>query len=232
MNEDTLILYYYDDGLSDREKQQIAAALETDPKLAAQYAALCRDLDMIADPDDVDVPSHVMQRMHDSIDRVARPVLLDAPAAPRSFNPLSFIWGAAVTAALAIGIGIGIGVYFTEETVPVQQGHTNPFVRGMQVYLQDARDDITAMPVNGTDDRAQLIMHIVEQNRLFERAAAQNQSADLARVLRAFEPILLKLASEDITPLEAEALRAQLTFELSVVLTKLSRDSSNETQTT
>lgn len=230
MNEDTLILYYYDDGLSDREKQQIAAALEADPKLAAQYAALCRDLDMLADPGDVDVPSHVLQRMHDSIDRVARPVLLDAPAAPRSFNPLSFVWGAAVTAALAIGIGIG--VYFTEETVPAQQSQGDPFVRGMQVYLQDARDNITAMPVAGSDDRAQLIMHIVEQNRLFERAATQNQSADLARVLRAFEPILLKLASEDITPLEAEALRAQLTFELSVVLTKISRDSSNKTQTT
>ena len=230
MNEDTLILYYFDDGLSDRERQRLAAALEADPKLAARYAALCRDLDMIADPDDVDVPSHVVQRMHDSIDRVARPVLVDAPAAPRSFSPLSFVWGAAVTAALAIGIGIG--VYVSEETVPAQQSHADPFVRGMQVYLQDARDDITAMPVDGADDRAQLIMHIVEQNRLFERAATQNQSADLARVLRAFEPILLKLASEDITPLEAETLRTQLTFELSVVLTKISRGSSNETQTT
>ena len=51
-------------------------------------------------------------------------------------------------------------------------------------------------------------------------------------MLRAFEPILLKLASDDITPLEAEALRAQLTFELNVVLTKISRGSSNKTQTT
>ena len=230
MNEETLILYYYDDGLSDREKQQIAAALEADPDLAAQYAALSRDLDLIADPGDVDVPSHIVQRMHDSIDRVARPVLVDTASASRSFNPLSFIWGAAATAALAVGIGIG--VYFTGETLPAEQSPSDPFVRGMQVYLQDARNDITAMPVDRTDDRAQLILHIVEQNRLFERAATQNQSADLARVLRAFEPILLKLASEDITPVEAEALRAQLTFELGVVLTKISRGSSNETHTT
>ena len=230
MNEETLVLYYFDDGLSDREKQQIAAAIEADPDLAAQYATLSRDLDMIAGMDDVDVPAHVVQRMHDSIDRVARPVLVDTATSSRSFNPLSFAWGAAVTAALAIGIGIGM--YFTGETMPTQQSQSDPFVRGMQVYLQDARDGITTMPIDGTDDRAQLIMHIVEQNRLFERAATQNQSADLARVLRAFEPILLKLASDDITPLEAEALRAQLTFELNVVLTKISRGSSNKTQTT
>jgi len=123
-------------------------------------------------------------------------------------------------------------VYFSGETAPTQGDTTAPFVRGMQVYLQDARDDINAMPVTGSDDRTRLILHLVEQNRLFERAAKQNDSGDLARVLRAFEPILLKLASDDITPVEAEALRAQLAFELNVVLTKISRSSSNETQTT
>ena len=45
MNDDTLILYYYDDGLTDKEKADIAAALEADSELAARYAELCRDLD-------------------------------------------------------------------------------------------------------------------------------------------------------------------------------------------
>lgn len=230
MNEETLILYYYDDGLNDREKQRIAAALAADPDLAAEYEALRRDLDRLAEADDIEVPAHVLQRMHDSIDRVARPVLVDVTTPARSFNPFSFIWGAAVTAALAIGIGIG--VYLADETVPAPAPMSDPFMRGMQVYLRDARDGISTMPVSGMDDRTRLITHIIDQNRLFERAAIQNESGDLARVLRAFEPILLKLASEDITPTEAAALRAQLTFELNVVLTKISRDSSNETQTT
>ena len=230
MNDETLILYYLDDGLSEAERRKIAAALGSDPALASQYAALCRDLDLLNAVDDAEVPAHVVQRMHDSIDRVARPVLVDTTPQSRTFNPLSFIWGAAVTAALAIGIGIG--VYFSGETMPAQQDRGAPFVRGMQVYLQDARDDLTTMSTTGTDERARLVMHLVEQNRLFERAARQNDSADLARVLRAFEPILLKLASEDVTPVEAEALRAQLAFELNVMLTKLSRASSNETQTT
>ena len=51
-------------------------------------------------------------------------------------------------------------------------------------------------------------------------------------MLRAFEPILLRLAADDIAPEDAEALRAQLAFELNVMLTKLSRKPSKETQTT
>ena len=75
-------------------------------------------------------------------------------------------------------------------------------------------------------------MHIIDQNRLFERAAEQNDSQKLARVLRAFEPVLLQLAAEDLAPEDAEALRAQLAFELNVMLTKLSRDTSKETHST
>ena len=106
MNDDKLILYYYNDGLSVRERQEIEAALAEDAQLAARYAELCRDLDGLKE-EPVNVPSHVVQRMHDSIDRVARPVLVSQEPR-RSFNPFSFVWGAAVTAALAIGIGIGI----------------------------------------------------------------------------------------------------------------------------
>ena len=51
-------------------------------------------------------------------------------------------------------------------------------------------------------------------------------------MLRAFEPILLQLAADDLAPEKAEYLRAQLAFELGVVLTKLSHASSNEEQTT
>ena len=77
-----------------------------------------------------------------------------------------------------------------------------------------------------------LILHIVDQNRLFEQAAVNNDSQDLARVLRAFEPILLQLAADDVTPQRAEYLRAQLAFELNVMLTKLARDASDQTHTT
>ena len=41
----------------------------------------------------------------------------------------------------------------------------------------------------------------------------------------------MRLAEEDLSDAEAEALRAKLAFELNVMLTKLSRDTSNETDT-
>jgi hypothetical protein len=80
-------------------------------------------------------------------------------------------------------------------------------------------------------DRMMLILRLIDQNRLFEKVAVQNNSPKLARVLRAFEPILVQLASDDIAPEDAEALRAQLAFELNVMLTKLTRDSSDGQQT-
>ena len=64
---------------------------------------------------------------------------------------------------------------------------------------------------------------------LRSRAAEEHNSNDLARVLRAFEPILLRLAADDISEREAEALQAQLAFELNVMLTKLGRNLSEET---
>jgi DNA-binding FadR family transcriptional regulator len=88
------------------------------------------------------------------------------------------------------------------------------------------------MPIDMTEDRSLLVLQIIQQNRLFEQAAERNDADGLARVLRAFEPILMKLAAADITPEEAAALREQLAFELKVMLTKLERDTSKEVTST
>jgi hypothetical protein len=40
----------------------------------------------------------------------------------------------------------------------------------------------------------------------------------------------MQLAADDVTPEDAEALRAKLLFELNVVLTKLAHDTSDESQ--
>ena len=100
------------------------------------------------------------------------------------------------------------------------------------MYLRDAQDELATLSADAGTDRTLLILQIIEQNRLFERAAEQHDSQSLARVLRAFEPILLRLAADDIAPEDAEALRSQLAFELKVMLTKLSRDTSNESLST
>jgi hypothetical protein len=230
MNEEKLILYYYNDGLSDRERREVEAAIHDDAAIAAQYDDLCRQLNDFVENEIPAVPSHTVQRWHDAIDREAR---LEhghkQKPTQRSFSGFSFAWGAAIAAALVIGVSLTMTR--VDPVVDAPSVTTSAFTRGVQVHFRDTYGQLAGLPVDSAADRTELVLQIIEQNRLFERAAEQNDSADLARVLRAFEPILVRLAAEDVTPQEAEALRAQLAFELNVMLTKLSRDSSNETDT-
>jgi len=236
MNDDTLLLYYFNDGLSTRERRQVEAAITTDPGIAAQYETLCQQLNAMNDHEPHAVPSHTVQRWHDSIDRAAQQNLATRRRQSRSFNLFSFAWGAAFAATLAIGISIGVYFSAAPLTAPaiVAENLAIPgaFTRGVSTYLRDTHQELATLPVATAADRTALVLQIVEQNRLFERAAEQNNSQSLARVLRAFEPILLRLAADDIAPEDAEALRAQLAFELNVMLTKIARDSSNNSQST
>lgn len=187
-------------------------------------------------------PEHAVQQWHSAIDEAAALERGRQPDAARHLNPTSFFWGVAVTTAMAIGIGIGFLLANNSETPligpPSVVAGTNTqqplvpvaFSRGLQVHLRDSRAQLAGF--NDESDSTILIAQIIEQNRMFEAAADLNNAPNLARVLRAFEPILLQLAATDIAPEDARALRAQLAFELDVMLTKLASESSNDSQTT
>ena len=242
ISEENLTLYFYNDGLSEKERRAIEQALQDDALLGARYAELSRQLGEWCVPDDHRAPSHVVQRFHDSIDRAAR-----AERKPQNEVPpvhfMSFFWGAAVTAALAIGIGIGFWFsapdpgeqvedgLIVEIPDDVQRAVPVSFSRGLQLHLQESQWEIASLEVSDDTERALLAMQIIAQNRMFERTATMNNSPELARVLRGFEPVLLKLASDEISPQEAAALREKLAFEISVMLTKLSRGPSEVTET-
>ena len=244
INEETLILYYYDDGLSPAERREVEATLSQDRQLASEYENIRRQLDEVSEPVASRAPSHLVHRWHDSIDQAARNETVARTADPRRFSFMSFSWGAAVTAALAVGIAIG--VYFAPGTtdvvtdIPVAN-HRTPdqvtavpasFSRGLQLHLQESQRDISALSTDGADDQYLLLLQIIEQNRLFERAADRNNAPGVARLLRAFEPILLRMASENTTPEDVEALRQQLAFELNAMLTRMARETSKESHST
>jgi len=233
MNDETLTLYYYNDGLTPREREKIASSLATDQDVARRYQAICRQLDRLSSPAITAPPSDMVERWHDSLHRAARAEY--SVAKKPVVHTWSFIWGAAVTAALAIGIGIGIFISgdnpsqaIMSDSMVASNPNSNAFVRGLQVHLRESEQGLSATPFSATADRTLLITDIIEQNRRYEKVAQQNDSHGLARVLRAFDLVLVQLAAEDITPEEAEALQAKLLFELNVVLTKLSRDTSDE----
>ena len=243
MNDDTLLLYYYDDGLSAQERRDVEAAITADISVKARYEELRLELDGLDTGSDVEAPTHTVQRWHDSIERAAQREYVPSRKSSSPFNFMSFFWGAAITTAVAVGIGIGVtmsgapvatqtesAVALVEPVVTTQS--SGAFARGLQVHLRDTQQGLATLPVQTAEGRTMLVLQIIQQNRLFERAAEQNSSDGLARVLRAFEPILLRLAAGDIAPEDADALRRQLAFELNVMLTKLERDTSNETHTT
>lgn len=187
-------------------------------------------------------PSHVVQQWHNAIDEAAALERGRTKAPEPRWHPGSFFWGVAVTAALAIGIGIGFFISEDNGSLPGNQvplvvdATPRPnvvpaaFTRGLQVHLRDSRQQLVGL--DDSTDKTMLVLQIIQQNRMFETAADQNNAPKLARVLRAFEPILLQLAATDIAPEDAKALRAQLAFELNVMLTKLASESSDDSQTT
>jgi len=239
INEETLTLYYYDDGLTANERRDVEVALDKNPNLAAKYTELCRQFESWCEPDEHSAPSHLVHRWQESITAAA--MRESSSSQKSSVRPrfISLAWGGAVTAALAIGIGIG--VYFsgttavdptTEEPYASIQEVVDivpaSFTRGLQLHLQDSEREISGLSVDAATDRATLLRQIIDQNRVFERSAKLNNSDNLARLLRAFEPILMRLADEDIAPADAEVLRSQLSFELNVMLTKMAQDTSND----
>jgi hypothetical protein len=184
-------------------------------------------------------PDHLVRQWHDTIE-VAAALERGRADMPRArWHANSFFWGAAVSATLAVGIGIGfLASNGSNETNPpytieiLTQPNVTPaaFTRGLQQHFRDSKDELSRL--NGSNESSLLVLRLIEQNRLFETAAEQNNAPELARVLRAFEPILLRLAATDIAPADAEALRAQLSFELNVMLTKMAKKSSDETHST
>jgi hypothetical protein len=186
-----------------------------------------------------EAPAFLKQQWHNAIDQAAALERGRAAKEQKRWHPGSFFWGMAVSAAIAMGVAVGVFVaedsldtpvpYFVENTtqpdaVPVA------FTRGLQHHFRNSQQQLASL--DGDEDSAMLVLRLIEQNRLFETAAEKNNAPQLARVLRAFEPILLRLAATDIAPEDAEALRAQLSFELNVMLTKLANESSDETHST
>lgn len=242
MKDEQLILYYYADGLSRAERLALEAALAADPALRERYEALQRELNDVTEEVIGKPPEYMVARWHDSIDRAAAAERHRVPARTSGFHLPSFAWGTALAATLVVGIAIGI--YFSSTpmnddfvepgpTVANLVGNTsagNAFTRGLQEHFQQSRQDINGLPADSSAERELLIMHIIQQNRLFARAAKENDSPELARVLRAFEPILARLSADDLSPAEAARLQAKLSFELNVMLTKMNQAPSNSSE--
>ena len=93
-----------------------------------------------------------------------------------------------------------------------------------------ARLVLADLPANDPQRRRELVDEVIEQNRMYARAAQMQGDERLARVLRAFEPVLLALAEPPSAADGDLGARSQIDFELGILQTKLARSPSKIVQ--
>jgi hypothetical protein len=236
ISDDELLLYYYRDGLDAAARARIGTALAEHPELAQRLHRLVAQLDTVAEMPEVPVPPHIEQRWQSALARAAA-----TPAATTGSRfRTAFRWQplavAAAVAAIAVFVTIQVSMLSRSDRGdrPVAQSETpaanapaaSAYERGLRWHLANTEQRLASLDSVKPEERTQLIQAIIEQNRLFALAAERANEPQLARVLRAFTPILENLASERR---EADASDlAQLNFELRVMQARLKAEAESQ----
>jgi len=236
ITDDELLLYYYRDGLDADERARIGAALSAQPELAQRLQALVSRLDAAASMPEVPVPEDVQQRWQVALERAAHTDEKRATRAPRRF--LDFRWPAAAAATLAI-FALTLIVRVVMQPTPEQRAEVatpvdspttsdaSAYERGLKVHLAKTEQQLAALDSAKPEERARLVETIIAQNRIYALAAERAGEPQLARVLRAFAPILETVARGG----DPAAGVAQLSFELRVMQGRLGAEADASPRT-
>ena len=211
ISDDDLLLYYYRDGLDEAERARIGTALAEHPELAQRLHRLVAQLDTVAQMPDVPVPPHIQRRWQNAL-----------VAAPHRRS--SFRWQAlaATVAVLAVLAAVWVSMQSPQEQIAEELPavpEASAYERGLRWHLASTEQRLATLDSAQPDERARLIETIIEQNRMYALAADRAKEPQLARVLRAFTPILESLA-DDRGDASASDI-AQLNFELRVMQARL-----------
>lgn len=228
INDDELLLYHYHDGLDAARREAIAEQLRVDLDLARRYQQLRAEIGQIPAPAEMQPSAAAQDRWRLRLQQRAGAEL--PSRAPRSH------WTMTLAGATLVLLGVAIGTRIAEQTAPTPttpiaaSADPVPLQRGLRAHFRDARAVLAQLPLDDPARRSALVNDIVAQNRLYERAALAQGDERLARVLRAFEPVLAELAKEPVQGESDSGARAQLDFELAVMQTKMSRSPSKIVQ--
>lgn len=219
ISDDDLLLYHYREGLEPAERTRIGAALSAQPELAQRLQALVARLDAAATIPEVPVPDAVQQRWRAALEKAAARPDAVAVRVPRRTR---LIWPLAAAATAVIALVLVIPDRAREVTVETAATAVVPDVaayeRGLKWHLASAERQLASLDSATPEERARLIETIVAQNRIYALAAERAGEPQLARVLRAFAPVLEGLTQEGGDP---SASIAQLGFELRIMQGRL-----------
>jgi hypothetical protein len=233
ISDDDLLLYYYRDGLDAAERARIGTALAEQPELAQRLHRLVAQLDTVAEMPEVPVPAHIEQRWQSALQRAAaaRNIYVAAAGTGCRFRT-TFRWQALAATVVAVAILVTIQVSMQSRpdrtagkapTATTQPAASTPdtaaYERGLRWHLANTEQRLARLDSAQPEERALLVETIIEQNRLYALAAERANEPQLARVLRAFTPILESLAVEHSDASASDI--AQLSFEMRVMQARL-----------
>lgn len=230
INDDELLLYYYRDGLEAADRARIGAAIAADPKLAQRLHAMVARLDVAAATPEVPVPDAIQQRWQAALDRAARGGVREIPRARPLFSPR---WQYAAAAAAVVALVVAFQVMRTPPTgiensvattEPAGDDTGSAYEHGLKFHLASTERQLATLGDASPEERARLIEVIMSQNRMYALAAERAGEPQLARVLRAFNPILEDLANGRSESTAADV--SQLSFELRVMQARLGADAN------
>lgn len=234
--DDNLLLYYYRDGLDAAERARIGAALADQPELAQRLHRLVARLDAAAAIPEVPVPAEVQQRWHNALAQAALRQSTVAPLARRRF----FTDTRWLAAAAVVLIAIASIFQFTRQQ-PVQPvavisppnatnaNGASAYERGLQSHLASTETQLASLESATPEERKRLVESIIEQNRIYALAAERAGEPQLARVLRAFSPVLESLQTEGG---DTSASLDQLEFEFRVMQGRLGAGKASASHST
>ncbi len=241
LTDDDLTQHFWGE-LPKAEAEQIAASLRSDPELARRYQRLCQQLQALRDalPDaelSAVAITRAKLRLHRHIERERR---------AESLARTSWWWPALAGAAASLMVvltfwppatnsPIASTPIATAPIVQIQPSNNSPeannaMLRAVRVQLAQSQQALLDLPADKTQQQV-LLADIVMQNRSFAKRAQLQGQNDVARLLRAIEPVLASLASEP-SPEQRAALLAQWEFETQVLQTKLQVQASKTASTT
>lgn len=234
IRDEDLLLYHYGEGLDAVQRAQIAAQLRVDASLTQRLRQLLADLEAVSSQSQIVAPAATRARWLAHLQAASAS---ETRRAPKPALWRGWRWGWALASLVALGVGVRIGSDLSmapelpqsNQVAAADPASDGRFQRGLRLHLAQTEQLLVGLDNTDAATRANLLGEVIEQNRLFARAAALAQEDRLARVLRSFDALLVEMASESTDSAALQSSSDRLGFELAVMQTKLAQAPSKAT---